>query len=152
MIRNQFSIFIIVIIFAISCAKKPSGNSYYEKNYSKGNDQYRSGLELGRFKTKYPIDVFFGSDLPQVAIDTIQLISITEEEILDLKTKIVQNRITQTGKNINEKELILNQLIEKAIDLNANCLVKVNYKYFIGQDSQGYTVSGIAGHYSLKEK
>lgn len=150
MILNRFNIFIILAIILTSCAKKPTGNSYYEKNYSKGNDQYRSGLELGRLKTKYPIDVFFGNDTPQAAIDTIQTITITEEEIIDLKTKIVQNRITQTGKNINEKELILNQLIEKAMVLDANCLIKVNYKYFISQDSQGYTVSGIAGHYTLK--
>ena len=136
-----------VIVF--SCKKPLQTTSYYETNYATGITQQRQGLAIKQGKENYPIDVFFKPDKPSFEVETIEAVSISQEEANSYKEKLVKGRMVQRGQTADEKKILIAALIEKAQNLGAACLFDINYQYYTSTSVSGYIISGIAGKYSL---
>ncbi len=148
---NYISNVLIISFFAviISCKKPLQTSSYYETNFATGQTAQRNGIALPQMKEKYPIDVFFKPEKPSFEVESIQEVSLNEEDFDPKSLQIVKDRMVLRGQSADQKKVLIAALIEKAENLGASCLYDVNYKYYTSKTSSGYTISGIAGKYSL---
>jgi hypothetical protein len=139
-----------LFLMAFSCKKPLQTNSYYDTNYATGQTNQHTGLAINQIKENYPIDVFFKPEKPLYDVESIQMVSIGQEEVNAFKEKLVKGRMVQRGKNADEKKILVAALIEKAQALDASCLYDVNYQYYTTTKVSGFVISGMAGKYSLK--
>jgi hypothetical protein len=148
--NNYLVLSISLLAMLVACKKPLQTSSYYETNFATGQTVQRTGLALPQKQANYPIDVFFKPNKPSFEIEYIEEISINFEEINTEKEALANGRMVQRGKTAEEKKLLIDALIQKAENLGASCLIDVNYQYFTSVTTSGYSISGIAGKYSLK--
>jgi hypothetical protein len=141
-----FSCFLFVVI---SCKKPLQTTSYYDTNYATGVTSEHHGLAIRSGKENYPIDVFFKPDKPSFEVESIESVTLTEEEANSYKEKLVKGRMVQRGKTADEKKILVAALVEKAQNLGATCLYDINYQYYTTTKVSGFVITGIAGRYAL---
>lgn len=98
-------------------------------------------------KPKYPIEVFYGSDLPSVPFTELGPVEVQtkRKNLLDARSP---NGRSLAGMNQEEKERLVYQLVVQAQEtLNAQAVVAVDYKMEMTKDDTIYKVTGIAIKY-----
>jgi hypothetical protein len=105
----------------------------------------QSGLPIST-KTKYAIDVFYDTDVPERPYEEIQWIEMANEAELQRKPRKGDRMIDQ-GNDAETKSLLTAQLVVKAQKMGADALIKVQYKYYTSVDSEGYSMRGLAVKY-----
>jgi hypothetical protein len=95
---------------------------------------------------KYPIDVFFGSQAPERPYEVIQKLTTRNEVPLNAEQSR-GGRMLQRGNNMEQKELLVAQMVVDAKRLGADALVAVKYRYYTTQTANGYSLEGQAVRY-----
>lgn len=95
---------------------------------------------------KYPIDVFFNNQEPDRAYELIQKLETRREVPLDSRQSR-GGRMLYRGNNMEQKELLIAQLVVDAKKLGADALVQVKYRYYTTQTANGYSLEGLAVRY-----
>lgn len=136
------------LFLATSCSKNVQPTSYYTPNYEKGGQDRHDGLGF-QFPEKYPIEVLKGDELPAHSYEEMEKLSITDELPLT-KDQTYKTTMLKRGNDENQKRELMNKLVQRAQDLGASGLMKVNYKVFSSANSSGYIISAVAFRYVLK--
>jgi uncharacterized protein YbjQ (UPF0145 family) len=153
MIQKPFKILIFISVFTIiglslSCKNQLKQSTYYTPNFKDGSTERHDGLGF-EIPRKYEIDVVYFNETPKQKFEVIEPLSLTQE--IPLEEKQTQNgKMLYRGNHQNEKQNLLNKMIESAIALGASALVDVKYQVFSTSSTTGYTFTGKAVRYVLK--
>jgi uncharacterized protein YbjQ (UPF0145 family) len=153
MIQKPFKILIFISVFTIiglslSCKNQLKQSTYYTPNFKDGSTERHDGLGF-EIPRKYEIDVVYFNETPKQKCEVIEPLSLTQE--IPLEEKQTQNgKMLYRGNHQNEKQNLLNKMIESAIALGASALVDVKYQVFSTSSTTGYTFTGKAVRYVLK--
>ncbi len=153
MIKKTFVVLLTLIIFFSlnSCGVKFSKSQYYATDYKTGGIDKKSGIGF-EFPEKYNIDVFFENDdnKPPMGYELVKEISISGDRPLT-QEELSSGRMLITGNSEKMKRELLQQLIEKTLNLGGNALVDVKYSTFTSANSTGFILSGKAVRYQITE-
>jgi hypothetical protein len=98
-------------------------------------------------KPKYPIEVFYGSDLPQMAFTEIGPVEVQTKRKNAPDARSPNGR-SLAGMNQEEKEQLVYRLVVQAQEtMNAQAVIAVDYKMEMTKDDTIYKVTGIAIKY-----
>jgi|GEM_PF-4350343 len=101
-------------------------------------------------KTKYPIDVFYGTDLPNREFTELGPVEVQSKRKNPLDSRSPNGR-SLAGMSQEEKERLIYELVIQAQEtVNAQGLIGVDYKMEMTQESTVYKIMGIAITYEKK--
>lgn len=98
-------------------------------------------------RPQYPIDVFFENETISRPYDEIRLLSLSEENPLDAKQRRSRDRMLYRGNDMEQKDLLLAQMVVDAQRLGADALVNVKYQVYTSATATGYLLEGLAVKY-----
>ncbi len=149
MIQNPSRIVgLLAMIALFSCGKNLQPTSYYSPNYKDGSYDRKDGLGF-EIPKKYEIDVLYFTDHPKQSYEVIETISMSGESPLE-DNQLVNGKMLNRGNHQTKKQELLNQMVEKAVDLGASALIDVKYQVYSTQKANGFTFTGKAVRYVLK--
>ncbi len=149
MIQNPSRIVgLLAMIGLLSCGKNLQPTSYYNPNFKDGSYERKDGLGF-EIPKKYEIDVLYFTEKPKQTFELIEPITMSGESPLE-ENQLVNGKMLNRGNHMLKKQEILNQMVEKAIDLGASALIDVKYQVYSTQKANGFTFTGKAVRYVLK--
>jgi hypothetical protein len=98
-------------------------------------------------RPQYPIDVFYEHETVSRPYDEVRLLSLSEEKPLDARQRRSRDRMLYRGNDLEQKDLLLAQMVVDAQRLGADALVNVKYQVFTSATTTGYTLEGLAVKY-----
>lgn len=143
-----FSLVVIAVAFG-SCRTKVGSTTYYENNYKTAGREAHSGLGF-EVPEKYPIEVLEGDVVPANAFESIEKLTITDEQPLEAKQEVYKGAMLKRGNTYDQKKMLMRKIVEQAQELGASGVMNVNYKVFTSTTSSGYILTATAFKYVLK--
>ena len=149
MIQNPSRIIgLLTFLSVFSCGKSLQPSTYYNPNYKDGGYERKDGLGF-EVPTKYQIDVLYFTDHPKQSFEVIETITMSGESPLE-ENQLVNGKMLNRGNHQMKKQQIVNQMVEKAIELGASALIDIKYQVYSTQTANGFTFTGKAVRYVLK--
>lgn len=149
--KNHFRNFLILgnIVLISSCGAKFSKSQYYATDYKTGSIQQKNGIGF-EFPEKYTIDVFFenGSTSPTNPYEILKIVEVSGERPIN-ENDTQGGRMLIEGNSQAMKKELLQQLIDKTLELGGTALVDVKYSVYTSANATGYLLSGKAVRYKI---
>jgi len=98
-------------------------------------------------RPQYPIDVFYENETVSRPYDEVRLLSFSEEKPLNAKQRRSRDRMLYRGNDMEQKDLLLAQMVVDAQRLGADALVNVKYQVYTSATATGYLLEGLAVKY-----
>lgn len=96
--------------------------------------------------TKYPIEVLYTHQTPEIPYEEISWLELSNSDILrDEQTK--NDKMLKRGNDAKTKQLLTSRLVAEAQKIGADALINVTYQYYTTVNSEGYTLKGLAVKY-----
>jgi hypothetical protein len=147
---NKLALFFVVIVTTLSsCRTKVGSTTYYENNYKTAGREAHSGLGF-EVPEKYPIEVLEGDAVPATAFESIEKLTLTDEQPLEKKQEVFKGAMLKRGNTYDQKKMLMRKIVEQAQELGASGVMNVNYKVFTSATTSGYILTATAFKYVLK--
>ena len=98
-------------------------------------------------RPQYPIDVFYVNETISRHYEELTLLTMSEEKPLDAKQRRSRDRMLYRGNDMEQKDLLLAQMVVDAQRLGADALINVKYQVYTSATATGYTLEGLAVKY-----
>lgn len=97
--------------------------------------------------TKYPIEVLYENQTPEMPYVELRWLELSNSEVLRADQTKDQERMLKRGNDAKTKQLLTSRLVAEAQKIGADALINVTYQYFTTVETEGYTLKGLAIRY-----
>lgn len=98
-------------------------------------------------RPQYPIDVFYVNETVNRPYDELTLLTMSGEKPLTPDQRRSRDRMLYRGNDMEQKDLLLAQMVVDAQKLGADALINVKYQVYTSATATGYTLEGLAVKY-----
>jgi hypothetical protein len=97
--------------------------------------------------TKYPIDVLYENQSPEMPYEELTWLELSNSEVLRPDQTKDQERMVKRGNDAKTKQLLTSRLVAEAQKIGADALINLTYQYYTTVNDEGYTLKGLAIKY-----
>lgn len=98
-------------------------------------------------RPQYPIDVIYVNETVSRPYEELTLLTMSEEKPLTAQQRRSRDRMLYRGNDMEQKDLLLAQMVVDAQKLGADALVNVKYQVYTSATATGYLLEGLAVKY-----